>query len=192
VRRILFISLALMGLIGCSSLSGPNPRVLMETSLGDMTIELYPNKAPITVKNFLTYVDNHHYDGTIFHRVIGDFMIQGGGMRPDLTEKPTLPPIRNEAANGLRNERGTIAMARTNDPNSATSQFFINVEDNAPLNPGPGNAGYAVFGRVISGMDIVDKIRRVETHKLGPHENVPVENVVIKSVRRLEEPKEQK
>ena len=191
MRRILILSLALAGLVGCSS-SGPNPRVLMETSLGNITLELYANKAPVTVKNFLAYVDNHHYDGTIFHRVIGNFMIQGGGMGPDLTEKPTLPPIRNEASNGLRNERGTIAMARTDDPNSATSQFFINVEDNAPLNPGPGKVGYAVFGRVVSGMDVVDKIRRVETNTRGPHENVPVENVVIKSARRIEEPKEQK
>jgi cyclophilin family peptidyl-prolyl cis-trans isomerase len=161
----------------------------METSLGTIKLELNQDKAPITVTNFLKYVDDKHYDGTIFHRVIADFMIQGGGMRPDMSEKPTLPPIRNEASNGLHNERGTVAMARTDDPNSATAQFFINVEDHGRgLDPRPGSAGYAVFGRVIEGMDVVDKIRRVETTFRSGHKDVPVEPVVIKSVRRVEPP----
>jgi cyclophilin family peptidyl-prolyl cis-trans isomerase len=175
-------------LIGCSS-SGPNPQVLMETSMGNVKIELFQSKAPITVKNFLAYVDNHHYDGTVFHRVIGDFMIQGGGLRPDLTEKTTLPPIRNESSNGLYNESGTIAMARLPDPDSATSQFFINVADNRARLPPPGREGYTVFGRVIDGMDVVDKIRQVRTASRGPHDDVPVEPVVIKSIRRVELPK---
>jgi cyclophilin family peptidyl-prolyl cis-trans isomerase len=192
VHRLLFLGLALMLLTGCSA-SGPNPQVVMETSMGTVKIELFQDKAPITVKNFLTYVDNRHYDGTIFHRVIGDFMIQGGGMRTDLTEKSTLPPIRNESSNGLKNERGTIAMARTDIPDSATSQFFINVEDNGRrLSPPAGKAGYAVFGRVIDGMDVVDKIRRVPTATRGPHDDVPVEPVFINSIRRVEAPKDAK
>jgi peptidyl-prolyl cis-trans isomerase A (cyclophilin A) len=138
-------------------------------------------------------VDNRHYDGTIFHRVIGDFMIQGGGLRPDLSEKSTLPPIRNESSNGLKNERGALAMARTDNPDSATSQFFINVEDNRlGLDPSPNNAGYAVFGRVIEGMDVVDKIRRVQTTKRGNHENIPAQEVLITSIRRVETPKQAK
>src|SRR4051812_38696618 len=139
--------------------------VVIDTSMGAIKAELYPDKAPITVKNFLAYVDDKHYDGTIFHRVIADFMIQGGGMEPGMAEKPTKAPIKNEARNGLANTRGTLAMARTNDPDSATSQFFINVVDNT-RNLGPGGVspdGYAVFGKVTEGMDVVDRIRRVKT-----------------------------
>jgi len=162
-----------------------NPVVVMDTSMGKITLELFANKAPITVKNFLRYVDEKHYDGTIFHRVIPSFMIQGGGMEAGLREKKTHEPIQNESSNGLSNERGTIAMARTNDPNSATAQFFINVVDNGTsLDKNLKNAGYAVFGKVIEGMDVADKIRRVETGNAGGHQNVPSQDVVIRSVRR--------
>jgi cyclophilin family peptidyl-prolyl cis-trans isomerase len=191
----LFLALAMMIVSGCSTgPSGPNPRVVMETSMGNVTIELFQDRAPISVKNFLTYVDNHHYDGTIFHRVMPTFMVQGGGMRPDMTEKATLPPIQNESGNGLRNDRGTLAMARTNDPNSATSQFFINVVDNPGLDRAHAQDGYgyAVFGRVLDGMDVVDKIRDVQTARRGPHDDVPVQDVMIRAVRRVETPKQVK
>jgi cyclophilin family peptidyl-prolyl cis-trans isomerase len=161
-----------------------NPVVVMDTSMGKITIELYEAKAPITVKNFLKYVDDKHYDGTIFHRVIADFMIQGGGMEPGLKEKRTNAAIKNESTNGLSNERGTIAMARTNDPDSATAQFFINVKDNRMLDRSPNSAGYAVFGKVTEGMDFVDKIRQVNTGNRGGHGDVPLQDVVIRSVRR--------
>jgi cyclophilin family peptidyl-prolyl cis-trans isomerase len=186
VQRFLLLGVALMALPGCSS-SGPNPQVVMETSMGNVKIELFQDRAPITVKNFLDYMDDRFYDGTIFHRVIADFMIQGGGMKPDLSEKRTRPSIRNESSNGLRNERGTLAMARTPDPDSASSQFFINVKYNAGLDRAnaPDRVGYAVFGRVLDGMDVVDKIRAVKT---GPGD-VPVEVVLIKSIRRVETPK---
>lgn len=167
--------------------------VTMETSKGSIKLELYPDKAPVTVENFVTYAKAGHYDGTIFHRVIPDFMIQGGGYTPKLEEKPTRDPIKNEADNGLKNERGTIAMARTADPDSATSQFFISVVDNQGLDrPNPDGYGYAVFGKVTEGMDVVDKIRNVPTTSkmLGdmpmPAENVPVDPVVIKSVKVAE------
>ncbi|MSU78941.1 MAG: peptidyl-prolyl cis-trans isomerase [Gemmataceae bacterium] len=160
--------------------------VIMETSKGTVKIELYDDKAPITVQNFLTYVDEKHYDGTIFHRVISDFMIQGGGFVPGLREKGSKhPPIKNEAYNGLENFRGTLAMARTNAPDSATDQFFVNVKNNSRLDRTAGSAGYAVFGKVIGGMDIVDAIRVMPTGDAGGHENVPVDDVVIKSIRRL-------
>jgi cyclophilin family peptidyl-prolyl cis-trans isomerase len=160
-----------------------NPVVVMDTSHGKIVVELFADKAPITVKNFLGYVDEKHYDGTIFHRVIADFMIQGGGMEPGLKEKRTRAGIKNEA--GIANERGTLAMARTNDPDSATAQFFINVKDNPFLNRGDAKKpGYAVFGRVIDGLDVVDKIRRVETTSRGAHDDVPKEDVIIRSVRR--------
>jgi cyclophilin family peptidyl-prolyl cis-trans isomerase len=194
VHRYLLPALALLAAEGCSSSSGPNPQMVMETSMGTVKIELFQDKAPVSVANFLKYVDNQHYDGTIFHRVIPDFMIQGGGMRPDLKEKMTLPPIRNESSNGLKNERGTLAMARTDKADSATSQFFINVKNNDGLDKAkaPDGVGYAVFGRVIDGMDVVDKIRVVETATLGPHEAVPVQPVLIKSIRRVETPKDAK
>jgi cyclophilin family peptidyl-prolyl cis-trans isomerase len=165
---------------------GGNPMVIMYTSMGDIKIELYPDKAPITVKNFLSYVNDGFYDGTVFHRVIPGFMIQGGGFTPDMEQKPTKPPIKNEADNGLRNEAGTIAMARTNVVDSATSQFFINQVDNDFLNHSPQNFGYAVFGRVIEGMDVVNRIANVRTGVYGPFQDVPIEPVVIKSVRLVE------
>ena len=169
-----------------------NPMVVMETSLGTIKIELLEDKAPITVKNFLEYVDDGYYDGTVFHRVIGNFMIQGGGFTPDMKQKDTKPPIKNEADNGLENKRGTLAMARTNVVDSATSQFFINVVDNEFLNHQEKSAqgyGYAVFGRVVEGMDVVDKIKTVSTTTKGFHQDVPEEPVIIKSVKRVEEEK---
>lgn len=163
-----------------------NPVVVMETSKGDIRIELLKNKAPETVENFLQYVEDDFYDGTVFHRVMSNFMIQGGGYTPDLREKKTRSPIRNEASRELKNERGTIAMARTADPHSATSQFFINVRDNASLNFRSKTLrayGYAVFGRVARGMDVVDEIKSVDTTARGMHRNVPKEPVIIEDVR---------
>jgi cyclophilin family peptidyl-prolyl cis-trans isomerase len=162
--------------------SSASPRVLLETSKGKIVLELNAEKAPKTVKNFLDYVKAGHYNGTIFHRVIPGFMVQGGGFTADMTEKPTRPPIQNEADNGLLNQRGTIAMARTPDPDSATSQFFINVVNNGSLNfrsKSPSGWGYAVFGKVVDGMDVVDAIVKVPTTTKGPYQNVPVEPVVI-------------
>jgi len=163
-------------------------KVRLSTSMGDIVVELDKAKAPKTVDNFLQYVKAGQYNGTIFHRVIDNFMIQGGGMTPDMKEKPTRAPIPLESRNGLNNVRGTLAMARTMDPNSATAQFFINVKDNAFLdaaNSRDGN-GYAVFGKVIEGMDVVDKIKAVPTADKGPHQNVPVQPVVIKNATILE------
>ncbi len=161
------------------------PRVLLETSLGNITLELDEAHAPQTAANFLSYVDDHFYDGTIFHRVIRDFMIQGGGFEPGMKQKRTKAPIRNEATNGLSNRRGTIAMARTSDPHSATAQFFINVVDNSgSLDPRAGSAGYCVFGTVVDGMDVVDKIRAVQTGQRSGHGDVPVQDVVIRTARR--------
>jgi peptidyl-prolyl cis-trans isomerase A (cyclophilin A) len=165
---------------------GGNPIVIMSTSMGDIKIELYPDKAPVTVKNFLSYVNDGFYDGTIFHRVIPGFMIQGGGFTSDMQQKPTKPPIKNEANNGLKNETGTIAMARTSVVDSATSQFFINLTYNDFLNHGSRDFGYAVFGKVVEGMDVVNKIAGVKTGSRGMHQDVPLEPVVIKSVRVLE------
>jgi cyclophilin family peptidyl-prolyl cis-trans isomerase len=165
---------------------GGNPVVLMKTSQGDIKIELDKAKAPVTVENFLVYVNDKFYDGTVFHRVIPAFMIQGGGFDKDMNQKKTKAPIKNEAGNGLKNLNGTIAMARTSDPNSATAQFFINTKDNAFLdhrNDTPQGYGYAVFGTVIEGQDVVKKIEQVQTTTKAPHENVPVTPVVIESVR---------
>ncbi len=159
------------------------PVVVLETSMGRIRIGLYKDKAPITVNNFIQYLRSGHYDGVVFHRVIPNFMIQGGGFEEDMTERPTRPPIRNEARNGLRNLRGTIAMARTNAPDSATAQFFINLKDNASLDFGIRGAGYAVFGEVLDGMDVVDKIALVPTTSKGRFENVPEIPVVIKRAR---------
>ncbi|MEJ5896312.1 peptidylprolyl isomerase [Aquabacterium sp. G14] len=158
--------------------------VKLSTTQGDIVIQLDAAKAPRTVANFLNYVKSGHYSGTIFHRVIDGFMIQGGGMTEDLREKPTNPPIPLESNNGLSNLRGTIAMARTSVPDSATAQFFINVKDNLFLNAtGPGSRdGYAVFGKVTKGMDVVDKIRTVNTTRKGPHGDVPVTPIIIKQV----------
>jgi peptidyl-prolyl cis-trans isomerase B (cyclophilin B) len=158
------------------------PSVLLKTNHGDITLELDAAKAPKSVANFLAYVKNGHYDGTIFHRVIDNFMIQGGGMTAGMKQKSTLDQIENEANNGLKNDRGTIAMARTSDPHSATAQFFINVNDNDFLNhtaPTPQGWGYAVFGKVSNGMDVVDKIKKVKTGNAGYHQDVPTEDVVI-------------
>jgi cyclophilin family peptidyl-prolyl cis-trans isomerase len=161
------------------------PVVEITTSLGVIRVALDAEKAPISVDNFLKYVRAGFYDGTVFHRVMPNFMIQGGGMTPDLKEKPNRPAIRNEAKNGLRNSRGTIAMARLTDPNSATSQFFINVKDNHRLDFGIGGAGYAVFGAVVAGMDVVDKIVGVQTTSKSGYDNVPMTPVLIKTVREL-------
>ncbi len=162
------------------------PRVKLTTSAGDIVLQLEPAKAPKTVANFLQYVQEKHYDGTVFHRVIDGFMIQGGGFTPDLRQKPARPPIALEADNGLKNDRGTIAMARTSDPNSATAQFFINVKNNDMLNaPNPDGHGYAVFGKVVSGMEVVDKIRAVPTGAQGPMRDVPVDPVIIRSATVL-------
>lgn len=161
-----------------------NPVVALSTTFGDITIELNSEKAPITVKNFLEYVDAGFYDGTIFHRVIPEFMIQGGGFTKDMKQKQTQPPIKNEADNGLRNSRGTITMARTSDINSATSQFFINLKDNTSLDHHVRDYGYAVFGKVIKGMDVVDKIAAVRTGNRGMQQNVPIKPVIIRSARR--------
>ena len=163
-----------------------NPMVVLSTSMGDIKIELYADKAPITVKNFLDYAKAGYYDGTTFHRVIPNFMIQGGGMTADMQEKKgARPPIKNESDNGLKNETGTLAMARTSVPDSATSQFFINVKDNSFLNreSAPDKVGYAVFGKVVEGMDVVKKIEQAKTASKGPHQNVPVDAVVIKSAK---------
>ena len=176
------------------AITGAKPVVEVETSMGSFKIELFQEQAPITVKNFLTYVDAKHYDGTIFHRVIEDFMIQGGGMEPGMKKKSTNPPIKNEAGNRLRNLRGRVAMARTGDPDSATDQFFICVVDKSHLNrtrnydpkKNPEGAGYAVFGQVIEGMDVVDKIKKVEVANRGDHQAVPVVDVVIHSIRRVD------
>ncbi len=157
----------------------------METNNGTIEIELNESKAPLTVKNFLGYVDSKFYNGTIFHRVINNFMIQGGGFDEKMTEKKTKDPIKNEGKNGLRNEVGTIAMARTSDPNSATAQFFINVNDNSSLNyPSPDGHGYAVFGKVVSGMHVVNRIKMIKTGVLNGYQDVPMDAVIIKSVAR--------
>ena len=163
-------------------------RVLMKTLLGDMTLELDADKAPATVANFVEYAQSGHYDGTIFHRVINNFMVQGGGFDTDMRQKGTSAPIQNEANNGLKNDRGTIAMARTMDPHSATAQFFINVSDNDFLNFSGENMqgwGYAVFGRVVEGEDVLDKIRVVPTGSQAGHQDVPTDPIVIESVTVL-------
>ncbi len=173
--------LALAALLVTSTALAANPQVELKTNMGSIVIELYPDKAPKTVENFLQYVKDGHYKGTIFHRVIPGFMIQGGGFNPDFVQKPTRAPIRNEANNGLKNDVGTLAMARTSDPNSATAQFFINVADNQPLNYSPANPGYAVFGKVVKGMDVVNRIAGVPTGRgpVPPHQDVPRKPVVI-------------
>jgi len=168
-----------------------NPMVLLSTSMGDIKVELYADKAPGTVKNFLDYVKAGYYDGTIFHRVIPGFMIQGGGLNADMQDKREgqRAPIKNESENGLKNETGTLAMARTSAPDSATSQFFINVKDNAFLDKDKSQdgVGYAVFGKVVEGMDVVRKIEQVKTATKGPHQNVPVDPVLIKSAKVVSE-----
>ena len=166
-----------------------NTKVEMKTTMGDMVIELDADAAPVTVKNFLEYVNDGFYDGTIFHRVINGFMIQGGGMDKQLNPKPNNDPIVNEASNGLKNDRGTLAMARTADPDSATSQFFINHKDNGFLNyagPSPDKIGYAVFGKVTDGLNVVDTIAAVKTTRKGYYDDVPAETVEILSVKVMD------
>ena len=176
--------LALTAMISVASLANAagEPQVKLTTSMGDIVVQLNPEKSPKSVENFLQYVREKHYDGTVFHRVMDGFMIQGGGFTPDMQQKPTRAPIPLEASNGLKNDKYTIAMARTGDPNSATAQFFINVKDNDSLNaPKPDGFGYTVFGKVVQGTEVVDKIRAVATGNKGPHQNVPTTPVVIES-----------
>ncbi|VXB66864.1 peptidyl-prolyl cis-trans isomerase A (rotamase A) [Pseudomonas sp. 8AS] len=174
-------------LLSLNLLAAPvaNPHVLLTTSLGEIEIELAADKAPISTQNFLAYVESGFYDGTQFHRVIPGFMVQGGGFDADMSEKDTQAPIKNEADNGLRNERGTLAMARTQVVDSATSQFFINHKDNAFLDHGGRDFGYAVFGKVVRGMEVVDKIAQVPTGNRGMHQNVPRQPVLIVSAKKL-------
>lgn len=162
-----------------------NTVVVVKTNLGQFNIELYDKKAPITVKNFLEYVDQKFYDGTIFHRVIPNFMIQGGGFTPDMMKKAARPPIKNEADNGLENLKGSLAMARTAEVNSATCQFFINVKDNKVLDHGVRDFGYAVFGKVVEGWDVVEKIKNIKTTVKDRYRDVPAKPVIIESMRRV-------
>ena len=191
VKSLSLLVLSLLFIIPANAVAeeeGNNPMVEVQTNLGSFTLELYPDKAPVTVKNFLQYVNKKFYDGTIFHRVIPTFMIQGGGFTSDMMKKATGAPIENEAKNGLSNLKGTIAMARTSEINSATCQFFINVKDNAGLDykgDSPAEYGYAVFGKVVEGMDTVEKIKAVETTTKGAYGDVPVKPVIIKSIRRI-------
>ena len=186
--------LCLLGVVGLTQIArgenvGEAPRVVLETNHGNIILELYPDKAQQSVGNFLAYVDEGYYSGTIFHRVIDGFMIQGGGFTDDMTQKSTKNGVPNEADNGLKNSRGTVAMARTTDPHSATSQFFINTVDNAPLDhtdKTPRGWGYTVFGKVVEGMDVVDAIAKAPTGTVGPFRDVPSETVVIVSAQRSE------
>ena len=188
IRCLLAVLLPTLALFTQPLLAQDVTRALMKTSMGDIHLELYPDKAPASVENFVQYAKDGFYDGTIFHRVIGSFMIQGGGFTPDMQKKPTREPIPNEAANGLSNRRGTIAMARLPQPHSATSQFFINVQNNMNLDySGGNNWGYAVFGRVTQGMEVVDDIRFVQTTTKPPFSDVPVEPVIIEQVMILED-----
>ena len=186
--QVAFIAVAMLATAACSGKEATkgtdNPVVVFSTTLGDIKIELYPDKAPVTVENFLKYVNSKFYDGTIFHRVIRGFVIQGGGFDVEMKEKQTGPEIKNEAGNGLKNTRATISMARTSEVDSATSQFFISVIDNPALDhrdETPRGFGYAVFGKVIEGMDVVDKIVAVPTVNRGMHRDVPEEPVIVKS-----------
>lgn len=187
MKKILWIVLVLSLLAGpalAQDAGKGNPTIVIKTNKGEIEAVLYRDKSPITVENFLKYVDDGFYSGTIFHRVIAKFMIQGGGFNRYYAQKPTRPPIKNEAANGLKNERGTLAMARTSVVDSATAQFFINVVDNAPLNHGARDYGYAVFGKVTKGMDVVDAISNVPTGAQGPFSSdCPRSPVIIESIR---------
>ena len=187
MKRILMVVFALLA-VGFTSFAGDNPKVVLETSEGKIVLELSVDEAPLTVKNFLAYVDAGFYNNTIFHRVIPDFMIQGGGFTADMQKKKTRAPIRNEADNGLPNQRGTIAMARTRDPHSASAQFFINTKDNDFLNhkgETPQGWGYAVFGHVVEGMAVVDRISKVKTVTRGRFRDVPAESIVINRAARM-------
>lgn len=184
--------IALLGLAGSNAFAAANPQVQIDTNMGSITVELYPEKAPQTVSNFLHYAKSGYYNGTSFHRVINDFMIQGGGYSPALEPKePDAAPIRNEAANGLQNDTGTLAMARSNDPDSATSQFFINLDNNLHLNRYENRAnqyGYCVFGKVVKGLDVAKKIGSVPVKNNGIYDNVPLQPIVIEKVALLETP----
>ena len=183
-RTALLLAASLAGsiLFSSAALAQASPRVKLVTSAGDIVVELDQSKAPKTVENFLQYVKDKHYDGTVFHRVIDGFMIQGGGFTADMQQKPTRAPIALEASNGLKNDKYTVAMARTGNPDSATSQFFINVKDNAMLNaPKPDGYGYTVFGKVVAGTEVVDKIRATRTGTKGGMENVPLDTITIQS-----------
>ncbi len=186
-KILILIAVLFISLNACSK---ENSRVLIVTTKGNITVELFDNKAPVTVKNFLQYVQDGFYDGTIFHRVIPNFMVQGGGFTPDMEKRETRAPIKNEAKNGLSNKRGTLAMARTSAINSATAQFFINVADNKFLDHGARDFGYCVFGRVIDGMNVVDQIRVTPTQTIGFQQNVPVEEIIITKISIL--PKKKK
>jgi peptidyl-prolyl cis-trans isomerase A (cyclophilin A) len=192
VRPVIAVIALVLGMLAGPGVAADNqargnrPMVVFSTNYGDFAVELFADKAPVTVENFLSYVDEGFYDGTIFHRVIPGFMVQGGGFTPDMQQKQTKAPIKNEANNGLKNERGTLSMARTQDINSATTQFFINVKDNDFLDHGTRDYGYAVFAKVVDGMDVVDKIVNVKTASKGMHRDVPAEPVVIESVKRKE------
>ncbi len=190
LKKGLFLGILILGLNGnlLAKTSKGNPKVLLKTTMGDITLELDSKKAPITVKNFLAYVKKGTYEGTVFHRVIDNFMVQGGGLDKDLKPKANMKPIKNEADNGLLNESGTVAMARTSDPHSATNQFFINVSNNTFLNHKAKNQagyGYAVFGKVIKGMSIVNRMKKVKTGNSGYHANVPVNPIIIKKATLL-------
>ncbi len=186
IHRVVLILAALSMLPITTTANETNPMIKLTTSMGEITIEMYPNEAPATVQNFLNYVESGFFDGLIFHRVIEGFMIQGGGFAPDMQQKKSGEPIQNEADNGLKNETGTLAMARTGDPHSATAQFFINLENNDFLNhtgKNPQGWGYAVFGKVTEGLDVVDKIGSVSTYTAGAYSDVPVEPVIIENVQ---------
>jgi cyclophilin family peptidyl-prolyl cis-trans isomerase len=192
MKKFLAPLVAALLMLTVNAASAANPRVKMETSKGAVIIELYADQAPVTVQNFLRYVNDGAYDGTIFHRVIKGFMNQGGGFTPDLQKRPTAyPPIKNEADNGLNNQRGTVAMARTSDPNSATNQFFINTADNDFLDfksKSMQGWGYTVFGKVIQGMDVIDSIASVKTGPRGPfRSDVPLEDIEIVSIKPLKD-----
>jgi len=193
VKRSTFLHVVFVSLLACvfpvaaqadPAAGGSDPSVVIKTSMGSITVELDPAHAPKTVANFLSYVDKKAYDGTIFHRVIPGFMIQGGGFKPDMTEISYDAPVANEApSSGLKNARGTIAMARTSDPDSATAQFFLNLVDNAMLDPNEQGPGYAAFGKITKGLDVIDKMAQVQTTTKGPFENVPVDNVTLVSAK---------
>ena len=176
---------AAAALFASNLMAAPAPHVVLDTSFGQVEIELNQDKAPISTQNFLKYVDSNFYSNTIFHRVIPGFMVQGGGFTAQMVQKSTNDPIKNEADNGLHNVRGTLAMARTSDVNSATSQFFINVVDNAMLDHGVRDYGYAVFGKVVKGMDVVDQIVNVQTGSKNGMQNVPLDPILIKSAKRV-------
>jgi len=185
LKHLLFaLTLLIAPVVGAADSGMPNPQVVIKTNQGNITVRLFRDKAPITVENFLKYVDSGHYNGTIFHRVIPNFMLQGGGFLPDMTEKETGEAIVNESKNRLHNIRGSIAMARTSDPDSATAQFFINQRTNLRLDWAPGRPGYTVFGEVTDGMNTVDFISSTPVRTVGPHADVPEQTILIREIVR--------